>query len=50
MNYATVEKRPEKGRVVAIVPRVVFSTITAAQAALAKSGRESQWNRKAACD
>jgi hypothetical protein len=37
MNYATVEKRREKGRVVAIVTRVVFGTVVAIQAALAKS-------------
>jgi hypothetical protein len=37
MNYATVEKRREKGRVVEIVTRVVFGTMTAVQAALAKS-------------
>jgi hypothetical protein len=37
MNYATVEKRREKGRVVAIVTRVVFGTLAAVQAALAKS-------------
>ena len=37
MNYATVEKRREKGRGVAIVTRVVFGTLAAVQAALAKS-------------
>jgi hypothetical protein len=37
MNYATVEKRREKGRVVEIVTRVVFGTLAAVQAALAKS-------------
>ena len=37
MNYATVEKRREKGRVVEIVTRVVFGTIAAIQAVLAKS-------------
>jgi hypothetical protein len=37
MNYATVEKRREKGRVVAIVTRVVFGTLAAVQGALAKS-------------
>ena len=37
MNYATVEKRRKKGRVVAIVTRVVFGTMAAVQAALAKS-------------
>jgi IS1 family transposase len=37
LNYATVEKRREKGRVVAIVTRVVFGTMAAVQAALAGS-------------
>jgi IS1 family transposase len=37
MNYATVEKRREKGRVVEIVTRVVFGTMAAIQAVLAKS-------------
>jgi IS1 family transposase len=37
MNYATVEKRREKGRVVEIVTRVVFGTIAAVQAVLGKS-------------
>jgi IS1 family transposase len=37
MNYATVEKRREKGRVVEIVTRVVFGTIAAMQAVLAES-------------
>jgi len=37
MNYATVEKRREKGRVVEIVTRVVFGTIAAIQGVLAKS-------------
>ena len=37
MSYATVEKRREKGRVVEIVTRVVFGTMAAVQAALAKS-------------
>jgi IS1 family transposase len=37
MNYATVEKRREKGRVVEIITRVVFGTMAAVQAALAKS-------------
>ena len=37
MNYATVEKRRKKGRVVEIVTRVVFGTMAAVQAALAKS-------------
>jgi IS1 family transposase len=37
LNYATVEKRREKGRVVEIVTRVVFGTMAAVQAALAWS-------------
>ena len=37
MNYATVEKRREKGRMVEIVTRVVFGTMAAVQAALARS-------------
>jgi hypothetical protein len=37
MNYATVEKRREKGRVVEVVTRVVFGTLAAVQAVLAKS-------------
>jgi hypothetical protein len=37
MNYATVEKRREKGRVVEIVTRVVFGTMAAIQAVLAES-------------
>ncbi len=37
MNYATVEKRRKKGRVVEIVTRVVFGTLAAVQAVLAKS-------------
>jgi hypothetical protein len=37
LNYATVEKRREKGRVVAIISRVVFGTLAAVQAALARS-------------
>jgi hypothetical protein len=37
MNYATVEKRREKGRVVEIVTRVVFGTMAAIQATLAES-------------
>ena len=36
-NYATVEKRREKGRAVEIVTRVVFGTMAAVQAVLAKS-------------
>lgn len=42
MNYATVEKRREKGRVVEIVTRVVFGTMAGVQAALAKS-KVSRW-------
>ena len=37
MNYATVEKRREKGRVVEILTHVVFGTMAAVQAALAES-------------
>jgi IS1 family transposase len=37
MNYATVAKRRERGRVVEIVIRVVFGTMATVQAALAKS-------------
>ena len=37
MNYATVEKRREKGRVVEIVTRVVFGTMAAVVAVLARS-------------
>lgn len=37
LNYATVAKRREKGRVVEIVTRVVFGTIAAVLAALARS-------------
>jgi IS1 family transposase len=37
MNYATVEKRREKGRVVEIVTRVMFGTMAAIEAVLAKS-------------
>jgi hypothetical protein len=44
MNYATVEKRRQKGRVVEIVTRVVFGTIAAVQAALAKSKASRQIN------
>jgi IS1 family transposase len=36
-NYATVEKRREKGRVVEIVTRVVFGTMAAVQAVLSQS-------------
>jgi hypothetical protein len=37
MNYATVEKRREKGKVVEIVTRVVFGTLAAIMAVLAQS-------------
>ena len=37
LNYATVEKRREKGRVVEILTRVVFGTMAAIEAVLAKS-------------
>src|SRR4051794_15639573 len=37
MNYATVSKRREKGRVVEILTRVVFGTLAAVQAVLARS-------------
>jgi hypothetical protein len=37
MNYATVEKRRSKGRVVEIVMRVVFGTMAGVEAALARS-------------
>ena len=37
LNYATVEKRREKGRVVEIVTRVVFGTMPAVQAVLSQS-------------
>jgi hypothetical protein len=37
MNYATVEKRRLKGRVVEIVMRVVFGTMASVEAALASS-------------
>lgn len=37
LTYATVEKRREKGRVVEIVTRVVFGTVAAVTAALARS-------------
>lgn len=42
LRYATVEKRREKGRVVAILTRVVFGTMAAVVAALARS-QVSQW-------
>ena len=44
MNYATVEKRREKGRVVEIVTRVVFGTMAAIQAVLAESKASRQIN------
>ena len=37
LNYATVEKKREKGRVVEIITRVVFGTMAGVQAALARS-------------
>ena len=37
LNYATVEKRREKGRVVEVITRVVFGTMAAVQAAVARS-------------
>jgi IS1 family transposase len=37
LNYATVEKRRERGRVVEIVTRVVFGTMAAVQAVLSQS-------------
>ena len=37
LTYATVEKRREKGRVVEILTRVVFGTMAAVMAALARS-------------
>ena len=37
MSYATVEKRRERGRVVEVITRVVFGTMAAVQAALARS-------------
>jgi hypothetical protein len=37
LNYATVEKRREKGRVVEILTRVVFGAMAAVEAALARS-------------
>jgi hypothetical protein len=42
LNYATVEKRREKGRVVEILTRVVFGTMASVRAALARSG-VSRW-------
>ena len=37
LNYATVEKRRERGRVAEIVTRVVFGTMAAVQAVLSQS-------------
>ena len=37
LNSATVEKRREKGRVVEVITRVVFGTMAAMQAAVARS-------------
>jgi hypothetical protein len=37
LNYATVEKRREKGRVVEVLTRVVFGTMAAVRAALSRS-------------
>lgn len=37
LNYATVEKRREKGRVLEVVTRLVFGTMAAVAAALARS-------------
>src|SRR3954453_568012 len=37
MNYATVEKRREKGRLVEVLTRVVFGTMAAVTAALTRS-------------
>jgi IS1 family transposase len=42
LNYATVEKRREKGRVVEILTRVVFGTMAAVVAALGRS-TVSRW-------
>jgi IS1 family transposase len=42
LNYATVEKRREKGRVVEVVTRVVFGTTAAVLAALSRS-KVSRW-------
>jgi hypothetical protein len=38
LNYATVEKRREEGRVVEILGRVIFGTLAAVPAALTRSG------------
>jgi uncharacterized membrane protein len=42
LNYATVEKRRERGRVVEVVTRVVFGTMAALVAALGRS-KVSRW-------
>ena len=44
LNYATVEERREKGRVVEIVTRVVFGTMAAVQAVLAESKASQRIN------
>ena len=44
MNYAAVEKRREKGRVVEILTRVVFGTMAGVVAALARSGASRRIN------
>ena len=44
MNYATVEKRREKGRVVEILTRVVFGTMAGVVAALTKSSSSRRVN------
>jgi IS1 family transposase len=44
LNYATVEKKREKGRVVEIVTRVVFGTMAAIRAVLEKSKASRQIN------
>jgi IS1 family transposase len=44
MNYATIEKRREKGRVVEIVTRVVFGTMAAIEAVLARSKASRRLN------
>jgi hypothetical protein len=44
MNYATVEKRREKGRVVEVVTRVVLGPMAAVQAALAQSKASRRLN------
>ena len=44
MNYATVEKRREKGRVVEILTRVVLGTMAGVVAALAKSSSSRRIN------